>query len=283
MGAWGITYVDNSKNRADTKYSVIVPYWNAEPWIGRCCESLTKQDGDFEFILVNDSSTDNSEAIVNEYANRDARFVMINNERRKGVSGARNTGILHTRTEWLTFLDADDEFLDNAHETFTKVIATDKTARFYQLNHLRYYTRIDKLTLKYANDAGTYSIKNLPDIWWGVWNKLIRRDLLTDIRFDENLQYGEDGLFVLECMAAEKRLVHAERNTVMIKHRFDNKDSLSHVKHATDLIKQCRGYEDLILRQPDPDVRQTTCDILAELWTSQRFKELLGQDAKEIT
>ena len=125
------------------KYSVIVPYWNAEPWLGRCCESLTRQAGDFDFILVNDSSTDNSEAIANEYANRDQRFVLMDNERTKGVSGARNTGIVHARTEWLTFLDADDELLDDAHHTFTKVIATDKTARFFQLNHLRYYSRID--------------------------------------------------------------------------------------------------------------------------------------------
>ena len=272
--------MSNSKNQLNTKYSVIIPYWNAEPWLGRCCESLTNQEGDFTFYLVNDGSTDNGEAIVNEYANRDPRIVMLNNEHTKGVSGARNTGIDHTETEWVTFLDADDELLEGAYETITKVLQANPGGRLYQLNHLRYYTRIDKLTLKYANNGGEYTVRNLPDIWWGAWNKIIRKDLLSNIRFNEGLQYGEDGLFVLECMAAEKRLIHAERQAVIVKHRFDNKNSLSHVKDGVALIKQVRAYEDFILTQEDPDARQATCDILAELWTSQRFKELLGEGTR---
>lgn len=263
------------------KIDVIVPYWNSEQWVGRCCESLVMQDGDFEFLLVNDGSTDNGEAIVNEYANRDSRITMLNNEHAKGVSGARNTGIDHANAEWITFLDADDELLPGAHETFVGVIGCDNRANIIQMNHLRYYTKIDKLTLKYANERGIYHINNLPDIWWGVWNKLLKRDFLNGIRFDENLQYGEDGMFVLECMAKDNYMFHADRTTTALKHRFDNKNSLSHVKCGADLIKQVRAYEDFILRQTDPTIRQVVCDIIAELWTSQRFHDLLGAGTEE--
>ena len=58
------------------KISVIVPYYEASAWIRRCCESLHKNKGEFEFIFVNDLSSDKSEDIVKEYADVDDRFFL---------------------------------------------------------------------------------------------------------------------------------------------------------------------------------------------------------------
>ena len=58
------------------KISVIVPYYKAEKWIRRCCESLHNNKGEFEFIFVNDLSSDKSEDIVKEYADVDDRFFL---------------------------------------------------------------------------------------------------------------------------------------------------------------------------------------------------------------
>ena len=95
--------------------SVIVPFWNSEKWLGRCCESLDKR---LEVILVDDGSTDSGREIAESYG-----FKVIENERTKGVSGARNTGLDYSHGEWVTFLDADDEMLPNAWETFQKAIS----------------------------------------------------------------------------------------------------------------------------------------------------------------
>ena len=125
--------------RRNMKISVIIPFWNSEKWIGRCCESLLKQKGDFEFLFIDDKSTDRGRDVVLSYCNKDPRFRLIANAYGKGVSGARNTGLQVAEGEWITFLDADDEYLDDAYETFMKVIAADSRANIHQMNHLRYY------------------------------------------------------------------------------------------------------------------------------------------------
>ena len=257
--------------------SVIVPYWNAAAWIGRCIESLKKQQGDFEFILVDDNSRDNGPEIARQMTESDDRFCCINNVNKRGPSGARNTGIVAAEGEWITVLDADDEMLDNAYETMVSVIAEDPRANIHQLNHLRYYTSIDKLTLKYTNECGTYSSKNLPDIWFGVWNKIIRREWLGDIRFNEKLRYGEDGLFVLECLAKDDYIHHARKKITTTKHRFDNKLSLSHIKTLKDLLTYIHELEAFILRTENVDVRLAACRVLGDEWTSPRLLKAVSK------
>ncbi len=88
--------------------SVIIPVYNAEPYLRRCIDSvLASACGDFEIILINDGSTDKSLTICNEYAGRDRRIRLITQEN-QGVSAARNRGIGEALGEWLIFLDADD-------------------------------------------------------------------------------------------------------------------------------------------------------------------------------
>ena len=244
--------------------SVIVPYWNAEKWLGRCCESLLKQEGEFEFLLISDHCTDNSDDIARDYACKDKRFTVIWNTHAKGVSGARNTGLDVARGEWVTFLDADDELMPDAYAAFTSTIRRDPKADIHQLNHIRYYTAISKKTIKYTNNAGRYDKDNLPDIWWCVWNKVIRRGFLKGIRFNEGLQYGEDGLFILECLAKGAYINHAERNVVAVMHRFGNKKSLSHVKTVQDIIKQIREYEAFLFRHAS--MRQLVALEISKLW-----------------
>ena len=250
--------------------SVIIPYKNSSQWLGRCVKSLTMQQGDFEFIFINDNSEDNGSEIIKTLA--DNRCVLFDNEHGPGVSGARNTGLDHARGEWITFLDADDEYLPNAYDTFIQVLKT--PAEFYQLNHMRYYTTIDKLVLKYDNVGGRYSVNKLPQIWFGVWNKLISKDLIKDVRFNENIQYGEDGLFCFECLAKTKYIQHASRYLTVVKHRFDNKKSLSHIKTADDALKRVREYEDFMMRQPDKEVKCAVIDELGRIWTSSITKKV---------
>lgn len=250
--------------------SVIVPYWNAAEWIGRCAESLIRQAGDFEFIFVDDFSEDSP------VFDTDERFILVQNRHSKGVSGARNTGIEEAHGEWVTFLDADDEMLPDAYKAFMETIKGDQKAVMHQMNHVRYYTKINKTALKYTNRPGRYTVTNLPDIWWSVWNKLYKRDFIQDIRYDEALQYGEDGMFNLECLAHGAYIHHGALKTVAVKHRFDNKESLSHVKHAEDIIRQIKAYEEFLFRQDDVKMRRLMCKELANLWSNERALSLIG-------
>lgn len=257
--------------------SVIVPYRDAAEWIGRCAESLRVQKGDARFILVNDNSKDGGDEIAWRHAREDARFVLLENSRSPGVSGARNTGLDAAAGEWITFLDADDEMLPDAIDIMERTVHR-YDAQIYQFNHLRYYTKINKEALKYANASGFYTIENPPKMWFGVWNKIYKAELVQDVRFDERIQYGEDGLFNLACLAKAKRIRHMSRETVTVRHRFDNPESLSRKKAAADLIKQARAYESFLLRQTDPAVRRFVCEELSRLWGGATFRRTFGEE-----
>lgn len=259
--------------------SIIVPYRDAAPYLGRCCESLLQLTGDgYEFVLVDDNHKPEQICadceIVMQYAEQDERFQMYFNELTPGVSGARNTGIDRARGEWVTFLDADDELLPEAGWAFETAIK--KNVNVYQMNHRRYYTKLDRLAFKYVNVGGLYDAEHLPRIWFGVWNKVFRAYFLrdNDIRFLEGLQYGEDGLFVLECLAADGKIYHADKDVTAVKHRFDNQESLSHRKTLGDLMEQIEAYEYFFLNHDEPKLRSVICDEIAKIWT-KRIKKII--------
>ena len=244
--------------------TVIVPYKDSAKWLPRCLESLRSQKGDFEFLLINDGSVDEGPKIALEFACMDDRFRIFDNKRGQGVSGARNMGIDYASGEWITFLDADDEMLENAEAAFESAMLTD--ADVHQFNHQRYYRNADAYVHKYLNEGGFYDIRNLPAGWFGVWNKLFRSSFIEDIRFDETLQYGEDGLFVLECLAKKNSLHHADSNVFTVRHRIENRGSLSHRKTARDVVKQIQRYEEFLLRQDDKIFWIMLCREFRKLW-----------------
>ena len=243
--------------------SVVIPFYNSEKWLPRCLKSLESNEGDFEFILINDSSTDRSRELVE--ACSDDRIVLIDNEHTKGVSGARNTGIEHAKGEYVTFLDADDTLLPNAYNTYSKVAQSGVC----QLNHMRQYksTKIPK----YVNDAGTYTPDKPPLCWWAVWNKLIKRELLEGIRFDESLNYGEDAVFMLELLSKESNIHHGSA-TIICRH-FDNPNSLAASKTLEDVIKQVRAIEARMLTYKP--IRELARQHIVEIWTTKQIVELV--------
>lgn len=86
----------------DPLISVLVPCYNVSPWLHRCLDSIRAQTyTNWEAILVNDGSKDNTAEILEEYAKHDSRFKVIHQENR-GHSGARNTGLKHLSGEWMT-------------------------------------------------------------------------------------------------------------------------------------------------------------------------------------
>ena len=259
--------------------TVIVPYKDAERYLGRCLQSLHDQNGAFEFIIVNDRSEDSGPEIAAAYAEKDERFMLLDNERGPGVSGARNTGLDHAAGEWITFLDSDDEMLPGAYKTLTSVLKQD--ANVYQFNHMRWIARKNREIHKYKNNRGIYTSAKLPEAWFGVWNKLFRAEFVKDIRFDERTQYGEDGLFILECLAKDDRIIHADFMKRVCKHNLENKESLSHIKTGGDLLKQVHLYEEFMLRQKDPQIRLAVCNELSILWGHKRMRDAFGDKGYE--
>ena len=96
------------------KFSVIVPIYNVEQYLPFCIESVLNQSfKDFELILVNDGSTDNSLSVCKKYADKDSRIVVVDQEN-KWLSGARNSGIKLAKGDYLIFIDGDDAIKQDA-------------------------------------------------------------------------------------------------------------------------------------------------------------------------
>ena len=92
--------------------SVIIPVYNNEKYIARCLDSLIQQTySEFEALVINDGSKDNSGEIIQSYAEHDKRFRYFEQEN-QGVSVARNKGLDNAKGEYVLFLDGDD-WLDN--------------------------------------------------------------------------------------------------------------------------------------------------------------------------
>lgn len=97
------------------KVSVLVPIYNVEEYLPACLESLANQQGDYEFICLNDGSTDGSPAIVETFAERDPRIVLVN-KANSGYGATLNRGLDEARGEFIAILESDDVMYEGALE-----------------------------------------------------------------------------------------------------------------------------------------------------------------------
>ena len=105
--------------------SVIVPVYNVEKYLEECLESIKRQTyTDIEVILVNDGSIDRSKEICERYCEKDSRFKLLNQEN-KGLSGARNRGMLESKGEFISFVDSDDVLKEDMLEQLMKQMTSE--------------------------------------------------------------------------------------------------------------------------------------------------------------
>lgn len=223
--------------------SVIVPVYNGEKYIKDCLESIINQTyRDLQIIVVNDGSTDNTEAIVGEIANKDSRVQLINKEN-GGVSSARNLGLEYAKNEFLTFVDSDDTLDTDMYETLMKYTGNNE----YDIVHCG-YKRINHETVKLVN--GTNNIikqtKNeaLECIVGGkifvpaLWNKVYKRKLFDDIKFDENIKINEDVLVNYKVFKKSEKSIFIDQPKYNYFEREESScKNTNSIKKAEDCLK----------------------------------------------
>ena len=206
------------------KISIIIPVYNVEQYIKNCLESVINQTYDnWEIILIDDGSTDNSKAIYENIAIKNDK-IKIFKQTNKGVSAARNLGIEKAQGDYIVFLDADDwiekKFLERMLEVIENEDADIVQCNFYYANnrsnierkHIRpsYSIRnnmdelqLDTLYREYDEKKNHKSVGAMR----GVWGKIFKSNLIKKIRFNENIDVFEDGIFVLNALQNSKKVV----------------------------------------------------------------------------
>lgn len=241
--------------------SVIIPYRNAAEWLPRCQESC-RQGGDLEIIFVDDNSTDGGEV--------SDEFVSLKNEHAPGVSGARNTGLDHAHGDWITFLDADDELLPGAYDRYMQMIRQSPNADIIQGSYISYSKAKNRTKVKGVNPPIDYTRDTFIRMraFCMVWNKLFRRKAIEGICFKEGMQFGEDELFVIECIDRCGHIRQAEGQMIR---RNITPGSLSKIKGSIGLMKQVEVLGKFAYNCKRADMSWAVCRILSEHWGSKTF------------
>ncbi|MEK6266349.1 MAG: glycosyltransferase [Clostridium sp.] len=196
-----------------SEISIIVPVYNVEKYLNKCISSILEQSfTDFELILVDDGSKDNSGRMCDGYKDEDSRIRVIHKEN-AGLSAARNIGIETSEGKYLTFIDSDDFIHPNMLEILYNNILENK-ADISVCDHYLVYEGKEvakelgdnNITL-YTNIEGVKKIVEKSKASMIVaWGKLYRRSLFCDIRYP-SLKYHEDEFVTYKLMYKSTKIV----------------------------------------------------------------------------
>jgi len=198
--------------------SIILPVYKVEAYIRDCLESVFRQglrDEDFEVILVNDGTPDNSFGAIDDIIVKHNNIVVVN-QTNQGVSIARNVGLAKAKGEYVYFMDPDDILIDNSlsalisHLSGTQIdILMADYVRFNDcdiseevLHAVQDYSAIEKTGADaFCEDLSPYECY--------IWRMLIRREFLLRQKIDFKPFWYEDTLFCQECYLKADRCVKA--------------------------------------------------------------------------
>ena len=171
------------------RLSVVVPFFNVADYIHDCLDSIARQTyADFEAILVDDGSLDESGAIAKEFCSHDPRFRIVAQEN-QGLGPARNTGVQHAQGEFISFVDSDDLVTRHAYE---KMLATlDRTGSSFVAGNARRFNNSSGVRqswaqrIPFAQERLATHVSEFPHLVLDrmVWNKVYRRSFWDEFGY----------------------------------------------------------------------------------------------------
>ena len=228
----------------EPKISIIVPVYNVEKYLERCVESILKQTmTNFELILINDGSSDNSGQVCDELSRKDTRIRVLHIPN-GGVSNARNLGIQSSRGEWISFIDSDDFVTEDYLETLLQPVETDETIGFSigKLHHIQngVVTALPETSSKLNVWDTEQTLKELltteKTSFFPV-AKLFRKSLIQGHQFNTKYHLAEDALFLTELLLKTRcSSVFIDKPIYYYDHR-EGSATTSVTKHVFDTIE----------------------------------------------
>ena len=185
------------------KVSIGVPVYNVDQWLRQCLDSIRQQSfQDFEVIMVDDGSTDNSFEICQEYVSKDERFKLYHQEN-KGLAGARNTCLKHMTGDFIAWLDSDD-WLENDY--LERLVSTQaKTGADIVCIGIKTFMNDEFYMGSHQDKYGAFPDHVIPkkiamsDVFWGIYalisvsGNIMDAKLYKGVVFSEGLNYEDQG------------------------------------------------------------------------------------------
>jgi len=238
------------------RYSVIIPIYNAEKTLLRCLDSLLPQlNSNIEVLLINDGSTDSSGDICKEYANKSTCFRCFE-QQNSGVSFARNKGLDHATGDYILFIDSDDYVESSYFDTIDSYINEEKPD--LMVFGANFINRNQNATMYYNENKSYIGIDCVKQItllakkqeMYSLWNKVFVKKIIdkNQIRFNQNLNLGEDGCFIFQYTLYIKKITTC--TGVLYRVDESNQDSLSRKRReylCDDLIATAKCMDTALL------------------------------------
>ncbi len=233
------------------KISLVIPVYNVEKYLRKCLDSVCVQSGTVaEILLVNDGSTDNSLQICKEYAEKDGRIHIIDQEN-GGLSNAVRVGVRAASCDYIGFVDSDDYIEKDMYEKLAGAIvesgAEIALCDYDRVDESGACLQVTDLGIPAAcvltKENGAFPYPVFPSIRKGMsgtyisgsrCNKLIKRDLLVNcFSFeDKGVSMGEDAALIIPVMMECDRMVYVKE---VLYHYLQRGDSIAHVYKSSYL------------------------------------------------
>ena len=241
----------------DFLISIVIPVYNAEKYLEQCLNSIQNQTyKNFEVILVNDGSMDHSESICMDFVKVDTRFKYFTKVN-GGASSARNFGLDNVTGDYITFIDADDwvdenhlEVLMNNIKENNSDMAVSSIKKFDNVSNFefRVYSNQEKYLLNYNKLNREEFLVILPKLIHAsnsykiAVSKLFKKELVTNIRFDESIIYGEDLEFFFKLYLNINSISYVDEVTYIYRlhdERSSSKFGQLHMEQELAIYKKC--------------------------------------------
>lgn len=226
------------------KLSIIVPIYNVEKYVRECVESIFRQglsENEFEVILVNDGTPDNSIGVISEIIEGHKNVILINQDN-QGVSKARNAGLRESQGQYVYFMDPDDLLVDNALSVLLPKVLSLKIdimmAGYCKFNDGEDYDQLVHVHQNYTESlkpAEKAFLEDLSPYECYIWLLLIRRDFLIDNKIDFKPFWYEDTLFCQECFLSAKTVLKTDFRLYAYRMRPGSFTSSMNVNKLLDL------------------------------------------------
>lgn len=215
--------------------TVVVTVYNSEKYINKCLYSIHSQEyQNWECIIINDKSTDNSEEIILSWCEKDDRFRYILNDINQGVSRNRNIGIEQAKGEYITFIDSDDWVLEGYIRDFILHLEDENTLLVQDITKVYPEGKKEESVLNFKNEIlhfrEDYKVF-FSNIYYtlGYINKLFSVNIIrkNNLMFLDNVS-NEDYLFYLEYILCINRIKFLKYAHYQYLQRIDSRDKISY-------------------------------------------------------
>jgi glycosyltransferase involved in cell wall biosynthesis len=264
-----------------SKISVICPVYNTEKYLSRCFDSVLNQTfTDFEFVLINDCSTDRSGEICHRYQKRESRIKYIVHEYNQGIFGARNTGLKHACGQYLTWIDSDD-WVDNDWLDILYNNLIDYSADISIINSRNVYEGVryrevkkNNETFVFGNREALYNLIEEKYITNALTDKLIKKELYDKLSFPKD-KNCEDAALMHILLSKTNTIVYSNQKKYYYYYRLGSNMHRHSVKLEYDrffMFKerfdffQDNNYTDLLEQQVKATFNQGLYVLLMSLF-----------------